>query len=61
MIQKQINNQPLATKLKKGELLVSMMLAIEKAFHLMGDDLVKLFTENEALKNQTGDSSKSVS
>ena len=35
---------------KKGEQLVSMMPAIEKAFDLMGDDIVELSTENETLK-----------
>ena len=31
------------------------MLAIKKAFELMGDDIVELSTKNEALKNQKGD------
>ena len=31
-----------------------MMLSIEKAFYLMGDDLVGLSTENEASKNKLG-------
>ena len=42
-------------KLKKGEQLVSRMIAIEKAFNLLGDDLVELSTENDALKNKVGD------
>ena len=32
-----------------------MMPAIKKAFNLLGDDIVELHTENEALKNQIGD------
>ena len=32
-----------------------MMPAIKKAFHLMGDGIIELSTENEALKNQIGD------
>ena len=31
-----------------------MMPAIKKAFNLLGDDIVKLSTENAALKNQIG-------
>ena len=30
------------------------MPAVEKAFNLMGDDIVELFTENDGLKNKTG-------
>ena len=52
---KDFNNQSLATQAKKGEQLVSMMLAMKKAFNLMADDIVELHTENETLKNQIGD------
>ena len=31
-----------------------MILAIKKAFDLMGDDIVELSTENDALKNKIG-------
>ena len=31
-----------------------MMPAIKKAFTLMGDDIVELSTENDALKNKIG-------
>ena len=31
-----------------------MMPAIKKAFNLMGDDIVELFTKNDALKNKIG-------
>ena len=31
-----------------------MMLAIEKAFDMMGDDIVESSTENESLKNAIG-------
>ena len=52
---KEFNQQSITTKAKKGEQLVSMMPAIKKAFNLLGDDIVELHTENEALKNQIGD------
>ena len=47
---KAFNSQSLATQAKKGEQLVSMMLAVKKAFDSMGDDIVGLSTENESLK-----------
>ena len=34
---------------------MSMMPAIRQAFDLLGDDIVELSTENEALKNQISD------
>ena len=52
---KEFNNQSLATQVRKGEQLVSMMPAIKKAFDLMGDDIVDLSTENDALKDKIGD------
>ena len=52
---KDFNQQSLTTQAKKGEQLVSMMPAIKKAFDLLGDDIVDLSTENDALKNQIGD------
>ena len=51
---KQFNQQSLTTQAKKGEQLVSMMPAIKKAFDLLGNDIVDLSTENDALKNQIG-------
>ena len=51
---KEFNNQPLATQARKGEQMVSMMLAIKKAFDLMGDDIFDLSTESDALKNKIG-------
>ena len=51
---KHFNRQSLTTQAKKGEQLVSMMPAIKKAFNLMGDDIIELSTENDALKNQIG-------
>ena len=51
---KEFNSQSLTTQAKKGEQLVSMMPAIKKAFNLMGDDIVELSTENDALKNKIG-------
>ena len=47
---KDFNSQSLSTRAKKGEQLVSMMTAIKKAFNLLGDDIVDLSTENDALK-----------
>ena len=54
---KEFNQQSLTTQAKKGEgeQLVLMMPAIKKAFNLMGDDIVELHTENEALKNKIGE------
>ena len=51
---KDFNQQSLSTQAKKGEQLVSMMPAIKKAFNLMGDDIIELSTENDALKNKIG-------
>ena len=51
---KDFNQQSLTTQAKKGERLVSMMPAIKKAFNLMGDDIIELSTENDALKNKIG-------
>ena len=47
---KEFNKQSLITQFKKGEQLISMMPANKKAFDLMGDDIVDLSTENDALK-----------
>ena len=51
---KKFNSQSLTTQAKKGEQLVSMMPAIKNAFNLLGDDIVELSTENDALKNKLG-------
>ena len=51
---KEFNSLSLATQAKKGEQLVSMMPAIKKAFNLLGDDIVELSTETDALKNKIG-------
>ena len=51
---KDFNSQSFSTRAKKGEQLVSMMPAIKKAFSLLGDDIVELSTENDALKNKIG-------
>ena len=51
---KEFNSQSLATQVKKGEQLVSMISAFEKTFDLMGDDLFELSKENDALKNKIG-------
>ena len=37
---KEINNQSLTTEAKKGEQLVSMLPAINKAFNVMGDVII---------------------
>ena len=52
---KDFNQQSLSTRAKKGEQLVSMMPAIKEAFTLMGNDIVDLSTENDALKEKNGD------
>ena len=51
---KEFNSQSLSTQAKKGEQSVSMMPAIKKAFNLLGDDIVELSTESDALKNKIG-------
>ena len=50
----EFNSQSLSTQAKKGKRLVSMMPSIKKAFILMGDDIVELSTENDALKSKIG-------
>ena len=55
---KEFNSQSLSTQARKGEQVAYMMPAFEKAFDLMGDDMVELSTENETLKNQIGDYDK---
>ena len=52
---KDSNQQSLSTRAKKGEQLVSMMPAIKEAFTLMGNDIVDLSTENDALKEKIGE------
>ena len=52
---KDFNQQSLSTRAKKGEQLVSMMPAIKEAFTLMGDDLVDLSTEPDALRGKIGE------
>ena len=52
---KDFNQQSLSTQAKKGEQLVSMMPAIKKAFNPLGDDIIELSVENDALKNQIGE------
>ena len=51
---KDFNSQSLSTRAKKREQLVSMVPAIKKAFTLLGDDIVELSTEIDALKNKIG-------
>ena len=51
---KEFNSQSLATQAKKGEQLISIMAASKKAFTLLGDYIVELSTENDALKNKIG-------
>ena len=49
---REFNAQSSTTQAKKRKWLVSMMPANEKAFDLMGKDIVELSTENKTLKNQ---------
>ena len=51
----EFNQQSLSTRAKKGEQLTAMIPAIKKAFTLMGNDIVDLSTENDALKEKIGD------
>ena len=47
---KVFNSQSSAKQAEKGDQLVSLMPAITKAFDLLGDDIVELYTEKDALK-----------
>ena len=47
----EFRQQSLTTQARKGEPLVSLMPAIKKAFKLLGDDIIELSVENDALKN----------
>ena len=51
---KEFNNQSLASQAKKGEQLVYIMPANKKAFSLLGDDIIELSSENDALKDKIG-------
>ena len=51
---KDSNSQSSTTQVKKREQLVFTLPAINKAFDLMGDDIVEVSTENENLKNKIG-------
>ena len=51
---KEFNNQSSTTQVKKGKQWLSMILAIKKDFDWMGDDIVDLSTENNALKHKIG-------
>ena len=55
---KDFTSQYLTTKAKKVEQLDSMMPAFQKAFDLLGDDIVNISTENATLKNQIGNNDK---
>ena len=48
---KNFNSQSLTAQPRKGKQVISMMTAFKKAFDLMGDDIVEVSTENDALKN----------
>ena len=52
---KELNSQSLTTQAKKGEQLVSTMPALKKAFNILGDDIIKLSVENDALRIQLVD------
>ena len=52
---KEFNSQSLAIQAKKSEQLVSMLPAIKKAFKSLDDDIVELSTDNDALRNKTGE------
>ena len=52
---KDFNQRSLSTQAQKGEQLTAMMPAIEKAFNVLGDDIIELSTENDLLKNQIGE------
>ena len=47
---KECNQQSLTTQARKGEQLVSMILAIKKSFVLLSVDIVDLSRESDAIK-----------
>ena len=51
---KEFNFQSSSTQAEKREQLVSMMLAVRKAFDLMSDNIVELSVEKYSLKNKLG-------
>ena len=51
---KDFTSKSLATQARKGEQLVFMMLAINKAFDWICDDIAELSTEKDALKDKIG-------
>ena len=51
---KEFNSPSLSSQAIKGKKLTSVMLAIKKAFNLMGDGIVELHTGNESLKSKIG-------
>ena len=51
---KDFNSQSLTTLAQKGKQLVSVMPAIQKAFDLVGDDILDLSTENGTLEIKIG-------
>ena len=52
---KEFNNQCLATQAKKSEQLISLMPANKKPLIVLGDDIVELSTETDALKIKISD------
>ena len=46
------NSRSLTTQATKGEQLISLMPDTNKAFDLMGEDIIELSTKNDALKNK---------
>ena len=51
---KDVNSQSSTTQAEKGEQLLLMMPANKKSFGLMGDDIVKLLTENIFMTKKIG-------
>ena len=49
---KEFNRQSSAAQAKKGKQLVSIMSAFKKVFDFLGDNIVKLSTENEFLETK---------
>ena len=49
---KDFNSQSLATQAEKVDQLIFLMQAVKKDFDRMGDDIVKVSTENASLKKR---------
>ena len=52
---KDYKSQSFLTQSKRGEALAAMLLASEKQFNIMGNEIIELHTEENVIKNTIGD------